>query len=79
MSGDGVAAIRLADVLEALAEDRSADESVILTAACLVVARRTARLANSIDEASELAGIAAGSIGNFIAIEYRKLQLLHGV
>jgi hypothetical protein len=72
---EGIQAIALADRLEAFADEIVADESVLLTAATIIIARRAARLAGDHDHARHLAMTAGANIGVLLAVEFEKKLL----
>jgi hypothetical protein len=67
--------MRLADALEAAADERVADESLVMTAAMILVARRIARLSPDHTTACNLASISGRQLGALIAIEFQKKQM----
>jgi hypothetical protein len=76
MTPQFTAAIDLADVLDATCDDRGAEESTILLAACLLVSRRIARIAPCPEIVRDAAIAASAQIGTMAFLEYQKKLLL---
>jgi hypothetical protein len=71
----GDQAMRLADALSNLADERVADESVVMTAAMVLVARRIAAHATDHQLGQTLAAAAGQQLGMLIALEMHKNRL----